>query len=219
MPEARRRLAEYGGYRCERAFPMADRPGAHLLLGSGSVVINMSGLRPYVYPLLLVTAAFLAGCATEHPPLPTVQSVDLRRYYGTWYEIARLPNRFQSMCASDTQAAYRPDGERVVVVNRCRTANGTLEQADGIARIVEGSQGAKLRVSFFRPFYGDYWILALDPDYRWVLVGEPGRKYAWILAREPRLDEATLETLLTRAAALGFDRQAFLRTQHTGEVR
>ena len=80
---------------------------------------------------------------------------------------------------------------------------------------MEGSRGAKLLVSFFRPFYGDYWILALDPGYRWVLVGEPGRSYAWILAREPKLDEATLEALLSQAAALGFDRRAFLRTPHT----
>jgi apolipoprotein D and lipocalin family protein len=100
-------------------------------------------------------------------------------------------------------------------VNACRTAAGTLEQAAGVAKRVEGSNGAKLRVSFFRPFYGDYWVLELDPDYRWVLVGEPGRNYAWILAREPKLDEATLEKLLARATALGFDRQAFVRTPHT----
>lgn len=80
---------------------------------------------------------------------------------------------------------------------------------------MEGSRGTKLQVSFFRPFYGDYWILELDPEYRWVLVGEPGRNYAWVLAREPKLDDATLEALLTRASALGFDRQAFLRTLHT----
>jgi len=157
----------------------------------------------------------LGACTPSHPPLPTVPAVDLERYYGTWYELARLPNRFQSMCASDTQAAYRPDGKAVTVVNQCRTKSGALEKATGIAHVVEGSQGAKLRVSFFRPFYGDYWILALDPDYRWVLVGEPGRKYAWILAREPQLDKAALEDLLTRAAALGFDRRAFLSTPHT----
>jgi apolipoprotein D and lipocalin family protein len=119
------------------------------------------------------------------------------------------------MCVADVRATYRPDGKAVSVVNQCRTADGTLEQADGIARLVEGSQGAKLRVSFFRPFYGDYWILELDPEYRWVLVGEPARNYAWVLAREPKLDEATLEALLARASALGFDRQAFLRTLHT----
>lgn len=163
----------------------------------------------------LFAAALLAACTSPHPPLPTVRAVELDRYYGSWYEIARLPNRFQSMCVSDTRAVYRPDGENVSVVNRCRTADGKIEQAEGIAKTVKGSQGAKLRVSFFRPFYGDYWILELDPDYRWVLVGEPGRNYAWILARETTLDEATLERLLAQAAALGFDRQAFVRTPHT----
>jgi apolipoprotein D and lipocalin family protein len=175
---------------------------------------------PRRFPLFALAAtALLAGCTTSHPPLPTVQSVELPRYYGSWYEIARLPNSFQAMCASDTRAEYRPDGENVSVVNSCRTANGTLEQAKGIAKVVEGSQGTKLRVSFFRPFYGDYWVLALDPDYRWVLVGEPSRKYAWVLAREPRLDAATLDSLLARAAALGFERQAFLTTMHTNPAR
>lgn len=163
----------------------------------------------------LLAVVLLSACATSHPPLPTVQSVDLNRYYGTWYEIAMLPNRFQSICVSDTQADYQPDGDKVSVVNQCRTADGRVEQADGVARVVEGSQGAKLRVSFFRPFYGDYWILDLDPDYRWVLVGEPGRNYAWVLAREKTLDAATLERLLARAEALGFNRQAFVRTPHS----
>lgn len=163
----------------------------------------------------LSAVALVAACTTPAPPLPTAQSVDLERYYGTWYEIARLPNRFQSMCVSDTRADYRPDGDVVSVVNRCRTAEGTFKQADGLARVVEGSRGAKLRVSFFRPFYGDYWILELDPDYRWVLIGEPGRRYAWVLARQPQLEEATLQRLLARASELGFDRQAFVMSSHT----
>ncbi|MHB0973594.1 MAG: lipocalin family protein [Thiobacillus sp.] len=173
-----------------------------------------------VLHLVGIAAAVLpAACASTPPPLATVQTVDLDRYYGTWHEIARLPNRFQAKCVSDTKATYRPYGNGVKVVNQCRTASGTLEQADGIARVVPGSQGARLRVSFFHPFYGDYWILDLDPDYRWVLVGEPGRHYAWILAREPKLDAATLEALLSRAAALGFDRQAFIRTPQASAVR
>ncbi len=176
-------------------------------------------MKPFYAFVTLLAAALLSACATRTSPLPTVEAVDLNRYYGTWYEIARLPNRFQSMCVSDIRAVYRQDGERVSVVNQCRTADGRIEQADGVARRVDGSQGAKLPVSFFRPFYGDYWILELDPDYRWVLVGEPGRRYAWILARETALDEATLERLLSRAAALGFDRNAFVRTPHTGAMR
>lgn len=174
-------------------------------------------MRHYLF--LALTAALLAGCGTRHPQLPTVAAVDLDRYSGTWYEIARLPNRFQSMCAADTQATYRQDGKDISVVNRCRTEKGEIEQADGVARVVADSRGAKLRVSFFRPFYGDYWILELDPAYRWVLVGEPRRRYAWVLAREPRLDEATLDALLDRAAALGFDRRAFVRTPQTGATR
>lgn len=168
-------------------------------------------------PLLatLAALALLAACASPHPPLATARPIDLQRYYGTWYEIARLPNRFQSMCASDVRALYAPDGDAIAVVNSCRTGDGKLEQAEGVAHVVEGSDGSKLRVSFFRPFYGDYWILDLDPDYRWVLVGEPGRRYAWVLARTPELDRATLERLLAKAAALGFDRQAFLLTRHT----
>ena len=167
-------------------------------------------MKFFPYLVGIGAVVLLGACTSIHAPLATVPAVDLERYYGTWYEIARLPNRFEAICVSDTQATYRPDGHQVTVVNQCRTADGKVEQANGIAKVVAGSQGAKLRVSFFRPFYGDYWILDLDPDYRWVLVGEPGRKYAWILAREPKLDAVTLEALQARAAALGFDRQAFI---------
>jgi len=176
-------------------------------------------MKPLLRLVTMLAVSLLAACSTPQAPLPTVQSVELDRYSGTWYEIAMLPNRFQAMCVSDTRATYRPEGSNVSVVNQCRTADGTIEQAEGIAKPVAGSNGAKLRVSFFRPFYGDYWILDLDPDYRWALVGEPGRTYAWILAREPSLDAATLERLLARAAALGFDREAFVRTPHVGAVR
>ena len=169
--------------------------------------------------IVIGTSLILGACSAPHPPLPTVPAVDLNRYAGTWYEIAHLPNWFQKKCASDTRALYRAAGAQVAVLNECRKADGTLDQASGIAKVVEGSQGAKLRVSFFRPFYGDYWILALDPDYRWALVGEPRRDYAWILARSPQLDDVTQEALLARAAELGFERQAFQRTPHTPASR
>jgi apolipoprotein D and lipocalin family protein len=160
-----------------------------------------------------VLLACLASCTLRTTtPLPTVESVDLARYMGKWYEIALLPNRFESTCAADTQATYRLDRDLVRVRNRCRKADGGVEEANGVAKVVEGSRNAKLRVSFFRPFYGDYWILALDHDYRWALVGEPRREYAWVLSRTATLDEASLQIALDKAAALGFDRKAFRRT-------
>lgn len=156
---------------------------------------------------------FVGACATRQTaPLSTVESVDLDRYLGAWFEIALIPNRFQKVCVSDTQARYSLDGEVLRVRNRCRKADGGIEEAVGVAKVVPSSGNAKLRVSFFRPFYGDYWILALDPDYRWVLIGEPGREYGWILSRSPQLDQASFEAALSAAVAHGFDRASFRRT-------
>ncbi len=152
----------------------------------------------------------LSACTSApNQPLKTVDDVDLTRYAGTWYEIALLPNKFQAQCVSDTQAQYRIDGEVVRVRNRCRNAEDKIEEANGVAKVVAGSGNAKLRVSFFRPFYGDYWILALDKDYRTVLIGEPSRKYSWILSRDPHMSTDQREQLLEQAQSLGFDRSAY----------
>lgn len=170
-------------------------------------------MRTLLTAFALTLAALTARAAP--PPLPTVPSVDLARYAGAWYEIALLPNRFQKQCVADTQARYRLEGDRVEVLNRCRLADGRVDDIKGRAKVVDGSGNAKLRVSFFWPFYGDYWVLALDADYRHVLVGAPSRQYAWVLSRTPQLDETTLQTLLDRAAELGFDKAAFQRTPQT----
>jgi apolipoprotein D and lipocalin family protein len=164
----------------------------------------------------LLACAVLAGCTTAPTtPLPTVASVDLQRYVGTWHEVAVVPNRFQSQCVADTQARYRPAGGDIEVVNRCRKADGSVDEIIGIAKVVAGSGNAKLRVSFFRPFYGDYWVLALDPDYRWALVGEPSRRFGWVLSRTPRMAAGDLEAALARAEALGYERAAFKPTPQT----
>ncbi len=166
--------------------------------------------------VLSLLACFGASQAAAEPAaLPTVAAVDLQRYAGAWYEIALLPNRFQKQCVADTQARYRLDGERVEVINRCRTAKGEVDRTAGHAKVVEGSANAKLKVTFFWPFYGNYWVLDLDSDYRHVLIGEPSRKYAWVLSRTPQMDEAVLQKLLDRATELGFDRAAFQRTPQT----
>jgi apolipoprotein D and lipocalin family protein len=164
-----------------------------------------------------IAAVFIfAGCAGQPTaPLDTVASVDLARYAGKWFEIALLPNKFQTVCMADTQAQYRSEGNLIRVTNRCRKKDGSLAVANGVAKIVEGSANAKLRVSFFRPFYGDYWVLALDPEYRWVLVGEPQRKYGWILSRSPKMDVGDLQLALNKAAELGYARDAFKLTPQT----
>jgi apolipoprotein D and lipocalin family protein len=169
--------------------------------------------------LALVVSVGLIGCTSVPPaPLPTVASVELPRYMGSWYEIAKLPNRFQGSCASDTVATYRLKDEGVEVINRCRHADGSVVSIQGRAKVVPGSAGSRLRVSFFWPIYGDYWVLALDPDYQAALIGEPSRQYAWILSRSTTLDESRLQALLARAQALGFDRAAFVRTPQTAAI-
>lgn len=168
-----------------------------------------------VSSLLLATAG-LTGCAPlPTVPLPTVASVDLARYAGRWYEVAALPNRFQSQCVADTQARYRATGDDIEVTNRCRRADGQVEGITGVAKVVEGSANAKLKVSFFRPFYGDYWVLALAPDYRWALVGEPRRQFGWVLSRTPQMLPADLDAALAQAEALGYARADFKPTPQT----
>lgn len=155
-------------------------------------------------PLALV-ALFLCSCATTpmHPP-STVSSVDLNRYSGQWYEIESFPAWFQRGCEG-SKAVYTPQPDGTIkVVNTC-TRRGKTDSVEGIARVVPGSNNSKLKVRFFGPFEGDYWILDLDPDYRWVAVGAPNRRYLWILARTPQIEPTLLGRIRARLAAQGFD--------------
>jgi apolipoprotein D and lipocalin family protein len=162
--------------------------------------------------LALGLALLLAACATEPGPgTPrTVGQVDLARYAGTWFEAARFPTTFQDSSrvrCEDVSATYtqRPDG-RIDVVNRCRNAlaGGAERVAEGVA--VSASPGNdRLRVSFFWPFFGDYWVIGLDPEYRWAVVGAPGRDYLWILSRERVMAEADYAAAVAIAAREGFD--------------
>lgn len=171
---------------------------------------------------ILASVAALAGCSastTERlglPPLETVARVDLTRYVGTWYEIAAFPQSFQKGCVATT-ATYtiRADGD-IDVLNRCRrdALDGPEKSALGRARVVDGATNAKLEVSFFRPFWGDYWIVDLDADYDWAVVGHPGRDYLWILGRVPTMPEATYAGILARLKDKGYDTSRLRRTLH-----
>ena len=161
-----------------------------------------------------VVAAIVRLSAKARRPMAVAPSIDLSRYTGKWYEIARLPNRFQKKCAGDTTATYglRPDG-KFWVLNQCRLPDGRIESIPGTARLADPTgPNTKWKVSFRWPFSGDYWIIDVDVDYRWALVGEPGRKYLWILSRQPHLDERIQNRLLERAKQEGYKVGNILRT-------
>ena len=149
-------------------------------------------------------------------PLTAVDRVDLNRYVGQWFEIARYPNRFQKVCAADTTAEYtlRKDG-KIDVLNSCRQSDQKIKRARGTARIFDKQSNAKLKVSFFWPFSGNYWVIDLDPDYRYAVVGEPDRKYLWILSRTPSLDEQTYSAIIGKIRAAGYDPSKLMKTLQT----
>ena len=160
---------------------------------------------------LLVSACAGPDTKTDQP-VSVVPTVDLARYAGTWYEIARLPMWFQRHCVH-SKAVYtaRPDG-KMGVHNECVTDKGNTDQADGVATVVDTKTNARLNVVFDNWFArlfgssaeGNYWILDLDAEYRTALVGTPDRQYLWILARSPRLDEATFQRLVSKGRERGY---------------
>ncbi|MBN1407592.1 MAG: lipocalin family protein [Calditrichaceae bacterium] len=127
--------------------------------------------------------------------LVTVNYVDLNRYAGVWHEIARIPNRFQKQCARNVTAAYSlNDDGAIKVINRCLQEDGIEDKAIGKARVIDTTSNAKLEVSFvsifgFHLFWGDYWIIGLDEDYQYAIIGAPSRKYGWILSRQKTMSE------------------------------
>ncbi|MBA5869345.1 MAG: hypothetical protein GDA68_04945 [Nitrospira sp. CR2.1] len=175
--------------------------------------------------LTVPLCAMVAACAgvDRKDALPTVQTVDLDRYTGTWYEIGRLPMWFQRHCV-DSKATYtlRADGA-IGVRNECVTDAGAHDYIEGVARVVDPQTNARLTVvfdNFFARLFGssrdgNYWILALDPDYRTAMVGTPDRRYLWILSRHARLDDATYQQLVKQARQLGFPVSTLIRTRRT----
>jgi len=160
---------------------------------------------------LLATAATAAT-----PPLETVRHVDLNRYTGRWFEIARYPNSFERKCARDVTAEYSmKENGAIRVVNACVTATGKIDRSEGTARVVDASTNAKLKVTFFWPFYGKYWIIGLGDQYEYAVVGEPSREYLWILSRTPVMQDAVYENILRQLAASSYDPGKLVRTPQT----
>jgi apolipoprotein D and lipocalin family protein len=165
----------------------------------------------------------LSSAPDGKPEVRAVAAVDLARYAGRWYEIGRLPNRFQRRCACCVTASYALEGDgRISVVNECRAGDGERIRAAGVARLADrDGPASKLKVRFaprllsFLPFvWGDYWVLDLADDYSFALVGEPKRKYLWVLSRTPTLSEERYRALLDAAKSMGYDTDRVVRTPH-----
>ncbi len=176
---------------------------------------------------LFTVILLLAGTATladATQPRAVVPSVDLSRYAGKWYEIARLPNRFQKNCVGEVAATYSLlANNQMKVVNKCRQKNGQTMRAEGQARLANKSgPNSKLEVRFapawlswLSAVWGDYWIIDLADDYSYAVVGTPDRKYLWILARAPNLDEAMYQRIIQQTAAQGFAVAQVVKTRQS----
>ena len=160
--------------------------------------------------LVLALIVSLAGCIDEnkYPPLSNVPKVDINRYLGLWYEIARIDHSFQKECvASTAEYSLRPDGY-IKVVNKCRkkNLNGEITSVEGKAWIIDKDSNAWLKVQFFWPFRGDYVIIDLDEkEYQYAVVGHPSRNYLWILSRRPQMDDETYGEIMSKISKQGYD--------------
>ncbi len=167
--------------------------------------------RIFLFALLFM----FMGCSKTYPPLKTVEKVDIQKYLGTWYEIARYEHFFEKGCSDVTATYTLKDNGDINVLNRCIKDEAKITEATGVAYATDESN-SKLKVSFFRPFYGNYWIIMLDDKYRYAVVGEPSREYFWILSRTPRLDEKTTQMILQQLPGMGYTADKLIWTPQGG---
>ncbi len=177
--------------------------------------------------LSVVLLAAAGAQAADPPALQAIPSLDVPRYMGRWYEIAKFPNRFQKQCIGNTTAEYQAlEGQQLRVINRCRKAGGTWDEAEGLARQIGNPDSARLKVRFapswlsFVPFvWGDYWVVDLDKDYQLAAVSEPKREYLWVLSRTPEVAPEKYDALLQRLRAMGLDITKLETTQQAADPR
>lgn len=171
----------------------------------------MKRLITISFTIILATLSFFAQSSKE-TPVRTVPSVDLNKYSGVWYEIAKYPNKFQKDCVGNTTATYTLKREgKLEVLNRCLEKDGTVKDATGAGKVEDKQTKAKLKVrfapgflSFLSAVWGDYWIIDLAPDYSYSVIGTPDRDYFWILSRTPELKDDLYQDILRRAEQQGF---------------
>jgi apolipoprotein D and lipocalin family protein len=162
--------------------------------------------------VVMCTVILFSACSSKNAPLQTVEKIDLNKYLGTWYEIARFEHFFEKDCKNVSANYSMMDEKTIKVINRCtKITTNEKKEVTGRAYATDKTN-SKLKVSFFRPFYGDYWVLILDENYEYVLVGTPNREYLWILARQNTISEEVKNTILKKLPSLGFDASKFLWT-------
>lgn len=205
------------------ALPVKTKPAVarhRRLIGLVLITASLSGPAMVWGPGVSAQTTSPAADGITVAAVQPVPAVDLERFLGSWYEIARIPAWFQNRCVKDTTALYqlRTDG-KITVTNRCITRKGDIDQAVGLARVLDPATKARLQVSFvsllgWRPFWGDYWIIGLDPEYRWLVVGDPRRQYGWILSRTSIMEPALLEAAFQSLERNGYGRGRFVLTPH-----
>ena len=175
-------------------------------------VLGVAVLLPALSACSTLQAGPVGNSAVPQP----AKAVELDRYLGRWFEYGRYEAGFQKGCEAVTADYSLRDDGKIAVLNSCHkgSVDGKISTAEGKAKIVEGSQNAKLKVSFFGPFYGDYWVLDRADDYSWAIVGEPSGRYLWMLTRIAKPDAATQALLEARVKALGYDWSLVRITQH-----
>jgi len=162
--------------------------------------------------IVILFAVFFTACSQKYPTLVTVKNVEIEKYTGSWYEIARFEHFFEKGCKNVTATYSIKDDGDLEVINHCtKIEDNEKKQATGSAYAVDQTN-SKLKVSFFRPFYGDYYIIELADDYSYAMVGSPSREYLWILSRTKTISKQTKQRLLSKASSLGFDTNKFIWT-------
>jgi apolipoprotein D and lipocalin family protein len=172
-------------------------------------------MKLFIFIIIICYAGIIPAQEKE---LKTVDYVDLKKYTGLWYEIAKIPNSFQDHCVKGTTAEYRiKDSGEIEVINSCIEEDGSRDEAKGKARVVDKKTNSKLEVSFvsilgFNLFWGDYWIIGLDENYKYAVIGSPGRKYGWILSRTPEMSQSDLDEAYNILSEQGYDTDRFVKS-------
>jgi len=196
--------------------PPKDTPIGLEMERRGTSKMNALTFQNLVVHILIPMA--LLGCASlkepSVPPLEVVPYVDLKRYIGTWYEIARFPHRFQEGCVGSNATYTLLEDGKIGVLNQCHkgSLNGEISSVQGKAWVTDTKTNAKLKVRFFWPFTGDYWIIDLEENYEYAVVGHPNRQYLWILSRTPEMDEALYDRILKKLRYQFYDVTRLIKT-------